>query len=72
MNRIERNGYAYPAWMDSDSHVIELFRKAKRKRSVMWQVIGEELKWWAKCSAVVGCTILAGLLVGWGLSKVIE
>ena len=72
MNRIERGGYTYPAWMDSDTHVLDLFRQAECKRSVMWQVIGEELKWWAKCGAVVGCTILAGLIVGYGLSRVIE
>jgi hypothetical protein len=37
MNRIERNGYTYPAWSDSDERVIELFRSADRKRKMLWK-----------------------------------
>ena len=32
MNRIERNGYTYPAWMDSDEHVIESLRPKRSQR----------------------------------------
>jgi len=33
VNRIERNGYTYPSWFDSDSHLGELIRGAEKVRS---------------------------------------